>query len=135
MTEEHPFEWPIRVYYEDTDVGGLVYHANYIKFFERSRTELFRSVGVSLNDLFAEKVSFVVRHLEIDYLKGAKLDDQLVVRTWPNTIRRASIEFCQVLVNTSGQTLCSASIQVACVHPDTLKPIKIPEHILSEITK
>lgn len=135
MTEDNAFEWPITVYYEDTDVGGLVYHANYIKFFERARTELFRSHGVSLNDLFADKVSFVVRRIEADYLKGAKLDDQLIVRTWPQSWRRASIEFCQVLVNTHGQTLCKAVIQVACVHPDTLKPIKIPENIMSEITK
>ncbi|MGF1679767.1 tol-pal system-associated acyl-CoA thioesterase [Photobacterium minamisatsumaniensis] len=135
MTEDNAFEWPITVYYEDTDVGGLVYHANYIKFFERARTELFRSFGVSLNDLFASKVSFVIRHIEIDYFKGAKLDEQLVVKTWTNNIRRASIEFCQVLVNNEGLILCKALIQVACVHPDTLKPIKIPEKIMSEISK
>ncbi|KLV09105.1 acyl-CoA thioesterase [Photobacterium aquae] len=135
MTEQNAFEWPITVYYEDTDLGGIVYHANYLKFFERARTELFRHAGVSLSDLFAEKVSFVVRHMDIDFLKGAQLDDQLTVRTWPMTVRRASIEFCQVLVNTTGQILCKAEVQVACVHPDTLKPIKIPENILSEITK
>ncbi|PSW18694.1 tol-pal system-associated acyl-CoA thioesterase [Photobacterium sanctipauli] len=135
MTEDNAFEWPITVYYEDTDVGGLVYHANYIKFFERARTELFRSLGVSLNDLFTEKASFVVRHIDIDYLKGAQLDDQLTVRTWVNNSRRVAIEFCQVLVNNEGQILCKALITVACVHPDTLKPIKIPEKIMSEISK
>lgn len=133
MTEENAFEWPIRIYYEDTDVGGIVYHANYLKFFERARTELFRSAGVSLSDQFAEKISFVVRHMDIDFLKGAQLDDELVVKTWPNSVRKASIEFCQVLVNNNGQTLCKALVQVACVHPDTLKPIKIPENIMSEI--
>lgn len=133
MTEERAFEWPITIYYEDTDVGGVVYHANYMKFFERARTELFRSIGVSLNELMTQKVSFVVRHMDVDYLKGARLDDQLIVKTWPETVRRASIEFCQVLVNSQGQTLCKALIKVACVHPDTLKPIKIPENIMSEI--
>ncbi len=135
MTEENAFEWAITIYYEDTDVGGIVYHANYLKFFERARTELFRSHDVSLQALFAQNVSFVVRHIEIDYLNGAKLDDQLVVRTWPEKIRRASIEFCQVLVNNAGQTLCKAMVQVACVHPETMKPIQIPENIKSEISK
>ncbi|WP_299014499.1 tol-pal system-associated acyl-CoA thioesterase [uncultured Photobacterium sp.] len=135
MTEENAFEWPITIYYEDTDLGGIVYHANYLKFFERARTELFRSHGVSLQAFFALNVSFVVRHIEIDFLKGAKLDDQLIVRTWPMNIRRASIEFCQVLVNNAGQTLCKAMVQVACVHPESMKPIQIPEIIKSEISK
>ncbi|ELR67410.1 4-hydroxybenzoyl-CoA thioesterase [Photobacterium marinum] len=135
MTEENAFEWPITIYYEDTDLGGIVYHANYLKFFERARTELFRSHGVSLQEFFQLDVSFVVRHIDIDFLSGAKLDDQLVVRTWPANIRRASIDFCQVLVNNAGQALCKAMVQVACVHPKTMKPIKIPEVIKSEISK
>ncbi|UTV28585.1 tol-pal system-associated acyl-CoA thioesterase [Photobacterium atrarenae] len=135
MTEENAFEWPITIYYEDTDLGGIVYHANYLKFFERARTELFRSHDVSLQALFAEHISFVVRHMDIDFHKGARLDDRLIVRTWPVKIRRASIEFCQVLVNISGETLCKALVQVACVHPETMKPTQIPEYIKSEISK
>ncbi|MBD8512471.1 tol-pal system-associated acyl-CoA thioesterase [Photobacterium sp. WH77] len=133
MTEENAFEWPITIYIEDTDTGGIVYHANYLKFFERGRTELFRSFGVSLQDMLEQGFSFVVRHLEIDYLKGARLDDQLKVRTWPLKVRKASIEFCQILVNNEGQCLCKATVQVACVDPRSMKPIVIPEHILSEI--
>lgn len=135
MIEESAFEWPITIYYEDTDVGGIVYHANYLKFFERARTELFRSHGVSLQALFALNVSFVVRHMDIDFHRGARLDEQLVVKTWPKTIRRASIEFCQVLVNNTGQALCKATVKVACIHPETMKPIQIPEKIKSEISK
>lgn len=134
MIEQSAFEWPITIYYEDTDVGGIVYHANYLKFFERARTELFRSRGVSLQEEFANNVSFVVRHMDIDFHKGARLDEQLVVRTWPKNIRRASIDFCQVLVNNAGQALCKATVQVACIHPTTMKPIQIPEYIKSEIS-
>ena len=133
MIEQRAFEWPITIYYEDTDVGGIVYHANYLKFFERARTELFRSRGVSLQELFAHNVSFVVRHMDIDFHRGAKLDDQLTVRTSAKNIRRASIDFCQVLVNNDGPALCKATVQVACIHPVTMKPIQIPEYIKSEI--
>lgn len=133
MTEENAFEWPITIYIEDTDTGGIVYHANYLKFFERSRTELFRSFGVSLQDMLDQGYSFVVSHMDINFLRGARLDDQLKVRTWPLQVRRASIEFCQVLVNNEGQFLCKATVQVACVNPQTMKPIVIPKNILSEI--
>ncbi|OAN18430.1 acyl-CoA thioesterase [Photobacterium jeanii] len=128
------FNWPITIYYEDTDAGGVVYHSNYLKYFERARTELLRENGVSQQALLEADVGFVVRHLEIDYIKGAKLDDMLVVRTHISDLRRASIEFCQDLVNNEGQILCKAVVKVACINSRTMKPIAIPENIKSEIS-
>lgn len=75
------FEWPVTVYYEDTDAGGVVYHSNYLKFFERARTELLRTIGVSQQVLLEQNIGFVVRHMDIDFLQGARLDDHLTVRT------------------------------------------------------
>ncbi|MGF1756815.1 tol-pal system-associated acyl-CoA thioesterase [Photobacterium sagamiensis] len=135
MTEENVFKWPVTIYYEDTDVGGLVYHSNYLKFFERARTELLRSIGVSQQSMFDDNTSFVVRHMDIDFLKGARLDEKLVIRTKANAVRKASIEFCQDLVNNDGQILCKATVKVACINPVTMKPIAIPENIKSEISK
>ncbi|MCL4110737.1 UNVERIFIED_CONTAM: hypothetical protein GTU68_029800, partial [Idotea baltica] len=76
-----PFTWPVTVYYEDTDAGGVVYHANYLKFFERARTEMLRSIGVSQQVLLEQNIGFVVRHMDIDFIQGARLDDSLQVIT------------------------------------------------------
>ncbi|CAG20933.1 tol-pal system-associated acyl-CoA thioesterase [Photobacterium profundum] len=135
MVEKNIFKWPITIYYEDTDVGGLVYHANYLKFFERARTELLRSIGVSQQELFKNKASFVIRHIDMDYLKGARLDEQLIVQTCVETVKKASIIFCQDLVNNAGQSLCQATVKVACVNTETMKPTAIPQFIMSEISK
>lgn len=116
-------------------LGGLVYHANYLKFFERARTELLRGIGVSQQRMFSENISFVVRHMTIDFLKGARLDEKLIVRTKADSVRRASIEFCQDLVNNDGQILCKATVKVACINSVTMKPIAIPANIKAEISK
>ncbi|MDO6497372.1 tol-pal system-associated acyl-CoA thioesterase [Photobacterium sanguinicancri] len=134
MEAAQAFNWPITVYYEDTDAGGVVYHSNYLKYFERARTELLRNSGVSQQALLERDLGFVVRHLAIDYIKGAKLDDQLIVRTKISELRRASIEFCQDLVNNDGQILCKAVVKVACIHSSSMKPTAIPENIKSEIS-
>ncbi len=133
MYDRHPFSWPIRVYYEDTDAGGLVYHANYIKYFERARTELLRRIGVSQQVLFAQRIGFVVRHMEIDFVKGAKLDDSLIVNTVISQCRRASLSFCHELVNANNKRLCSAKVKIACIDIDKMKPQPIPLSIRSEI--
>lgn len=75
------FQWPVTIYYEDTDAGGVVYHSNYLKFFERARTELLRSIGVSQHTLLTQNIGFVVRHIDIDFLRGARLDEMLNVVT------------------------------------------------------
>ena len=133
MNKENPFVWPITIYYEDTDVGGVVYHSNYLKFFERARTELLRSIGVSQQKLFAEHISFVVRHMDIDFLRGAQLDEQLQVQTWVESIGRATLIFAQQLVRADNTILCRALVKIACINPTTMKPTAIPNGIKMEI--
>ncbi|MDD1795352.1 tol-pal system-associated acyl-CoA thioesterase [Enterovibrio sp. ZSDZ42] len=133
MSTSPPFSWPIRVYYEDTDTGGLVYHANYIKYFERARTELLRSIGVNQQTLFEENTAFVVRHMDMDFFKGATLDEALTVQTMVSELRRVSMTFCQDLVNSNGDVLCRATVKVACIDSEKKKPKSIPTSIQSEI--
>ncbi|MEZ9526143.1 tol-pal system-associated acyl-CoA thioesterase [Enterovibrio norvegicus] len=133
MSQPHPFCWPVRIYYEDTDVGGLVYHANYIKYFERARTELLRSIGVNQQVLFKEHTAFVVRHMDIDFIKGARFDELLTVETTVSELRRVTLTFCQNLVNSDEQVLCRAVVKVACVDSEKMKPKSIPPSIQSEI--
>lgn len=135
MSAIFPFCWPIRVYYEDTDIGGLVYHANYIKYFERARTEFLRNIGVHQQVLFENKIAFVVRHMDIDFFKGATLDDELVVQTRVSVLRGASIIFVQELVNLQEECLCRASVKVASISMQNMKPIPIPISIQSEILR
>lgn len=129
----HSFKWPITIYYEDTDAGGVVYHSNYLKFFERARTELLREKGVSQQRLLKENIGFVVRHIELDFLQGAKLDDHLTVLTQVKELKKASITFCQEIVNLDGRTLCKASVKVACVNSQKMKPQAIPSSLIAEL--
>ncbi|WP_337236883.1 YbgC/FadM family acyl-CoA thioesterase, partial [Salmonella enterica] len=92
---------------------GVVYHANYLKFFERARTEMLRAVGVHQQSLLEQGIGFVVRHMEIDFLKGAKLDDHLEVVTRVSELKKASLTFCQELVNPEGTVLSKAKVKVA----------------------
>ena len=133
MTQLNVFKWPVTIYYEDTDVGGMVYHANYVKFFERARTEYLRKIGLSQQQLLSQNMSFVVRSLTIDFLRGAKLDDQLMVNTVVQNTRRASIEFSQELVNNNNEVLCKALVKIASVDPTKMKPIALPEQLKLEI--
>ncbi len=129
------FKWPITIYYEDTDAGGVVYHSNYLKFFERARTELLRSLGISQYLLLDQEIGFVVRHMDIDYIHGATLDQQLEVLTSIITLKKASMIFCQELVNLDGKVLCKANVKVACVNIKQMKPQAIPSLIMSEFTR
>lgn len=118
-------KFPIRVYYENTDAGGVVYHAQYLNFFERARTEYLRSLGFSQQQLLAQNVAFVVKRLEIDYKIAARLDDQLTIETNIAEIRKASIVFEQFLWK-EDCCLSQAKVLVATVDLDKMKPIKIP---------
>ncbi|MDN3682397.1 tol-pal system-associated acyl-CoA thioesterase [Vibrio tapetis subsp. quintayensis] len=133
VEKQTAFEWPITIYYEDTDAGGVVYHSNYLKFFERARTELLRSVGVSQKVLLEKNTGFVVRHMDIDFIQGAKLDQQLTVLTTISQLKRASITFCQELVNPEGKILCKTLVKVACIDSKLMKPQAIPNSITSEL--
>lgn len=128
MTDE--FVWPIRVYYEDTDVSGVTYHANYLRWFERGRTEWLRGRGYNQERLRLEHgIAFTVSRLEIEYLLPARLDDELVVVTRIGQIRRASVTFAQELrIPARGrEVLSKATVRAACVDATTFKPVRLPE--------
>ncbi|MDC0609568.1 tol-pal system-associated acyl-CoA thioesterase [Vibrio sp.] len=125
------FDWPIRVYYEDTDAGGVVYHSNYLNYFERARTEMLRSEGISQQVLLEQNIGFVVRSLTIDYVKAAVLDDELTIKTHISEMKKVSLTFCQELVNDAGEVLCKAIVKVACINNKKMKPISIPSDFFS----
>jgi acyl-CoA thioester hydrolase len=129
MAAEMPsvFTWTVRVYYEDTDAGGIVYYANYLKFFERARTEWLRSLGIHQQALLdAESAAFVVRSASVDYLSSARLDDELTLRLSVEKLGRASVQFAQQAWR--GDTLLStASVKVGCVDAQTMRPRSIPD--------
>ncbi|MTC30083.1 tol-pal system-associated acyl-CoA thioesterase [Providencia alcalifaciens] len=126
------FRWPVRVYYEDTDAGGVVYHARYLAFFERARTEMLRNKGINQQSLLAENLGFVVRNMTIDFVKGARLDDLLEVETEIVEIKRASLLFLQRLVDSQGNLLCGATALIACVDTSKMKPKALPKSIVAE---
>jgi acyl-CoA thioester hydrolase len=132
--DKNAFKWPITIYYEDTDAGGVVYHSNYLKFFERARTELLRSHGVFQHVLLEKSVGFVVKNVNIDFMQAARLDEQLIVETLITEIKKVSLTFCQLLVNSEGKVLCKATVKVACIDNAKMKPTAIPLFILSEIS-
>lgn len=121
------FELPIRVYIEDTDAGGIVYYVNYLKFVERSRTELLRSFGYGKTAILEDGLLLVVHSLESQYLAPARLDDELVVTTEVRKVARAYVQFHQQ-VRRGDTLLCKVDVKIACVNPD-MKPKPLPEHI------
>lgn len=123
------FSWPIRVYYEDTDAGGIVFYANYLKYMERARTEWLRSMGYVQNILMEELgIVFAVRRTEVDYLMPARLDDALTVQSRITHIGGASFSFEQeILRDADQQILCRGSIKVVCVSSNEMKPTAIPK--------
>lgn len=120
------FFLPIRVYIEDTDAGGIVYYANYLKFMERARTECLRERGIEL-DVWQhqERRLFVVRHVDIDFKKPARFNEQLTVSANIMTVSRASMELSQHVFR-EDNVLCTAKVELACVDADTLRPTRIP---------
>lgn len=131
------FTWTIRVYYEDTDTGGIVFYANYLKFFERARTEWLRAAGVGQQALAEEQqVMFVVRSTALDYHAPARLDDELNVSVIVERLGGASVQFFQEAWRATPagrQLLCSGRIKVACVDTKTLRPGAIPANVLDRI--
>ncbi len=129
------FSWPIRVYYEDTDAGGLVYHSNYLNFFERARTEKLRALGYEQDHLRdVEGILFVVRSLQIDYLKPALFNQQLRVTADVAMIKRASLTFKQIIKLDQADTdsICTASVRIACINAQTMRPTPIPDNLLKQ---
>ena len=121
------FTWTVRVYYEDTDAGGIVYYANYLKFFERARTEWLRSLGIDQQTLRdQEGAIFVVSNANIDYVASARLDDEVKVTLKVEKLGRASVQFAQQAWR--GDTLLSsADVKVACVDAVTMRLRSLPD--------
>jgi acyl-CoA thioester hydrolase len=126
------FIWPVRVYYEDTDAGGLVYHANYLKFFERARTEMLRDMGCEQDQLMAEGIIFVIRSVQIDYLIPARFNEQLQVSADLSVAKKASFDFEQEIIR-GDEVLCRGIIRVACLDAQTLRPKAIPEKLQEQL--
>ncbi|CAH5131364.1 Acyl-CoA thioester hydrolase YbgC, partial [Serratia marcescens] len=126
------FRWPVRVYYEDTDASGVVYHARYVAFFERARTEMLRQHNFHQQQLLSEQVAFVVRRMTVDYLAPARLDEQLEVQSEITSLRGASLTFAQRIVNSDGALLSQADVLIACIDPHQMKPRALPKSIVAE---
>lgn len=123
------FNWPVRVYYEDTDAGGVVFYANYLKFYERARTEMLRAMGFEQDELMAQQhVIFVVRSVQVDYLQPAKFNDLLSVSASLSLVKNASLIFEQT-IRRQDDLLNKATIRIACLNSDTMRPQLIPDHL------
>ena len=129
------FSWPVRVYYEDTDAGGVVYHAGYLRFMERCRTEWLRALGYEQDRLAQEEgILFVVRRMSIDFIAPARFNDRLDVTGVASRVRRASLEFDQrVLRAEDGKPLCAAQVHIACIGASSFVPCAMPDPLAKVI--
>jgi len=126
------FFWNARVYYEDTDAGGVVYYANYLKFMERARSEWLRALGVEQDNLMQDmNVLFAVRSISIDYKKPAKFNDSLIVSVEPHMIKQASITFKQDIHREGDETdlLTTSDVNVVCLSANDFAPCAIPKEL------
>lgn len=132
---QRPWVWQVRVYWEDTDGGGVVYHSQYLNFFERARTEWLRAKGVHQARLKEELgVVFAIRRMSVDWRRPARLDDLLDVTVHSVTAGGTRLDFAQDMFRSpDGELLASATVTAACLDATTFKPIKMPERIRSEI--
>jgi len=128
------FSWPARVYWEDTDGGGIVYYANYLRFLERTRTEWLRSLGYSQQALARDPgIVFTVANIAVEYRRPARLDDELTITCEPRADRAATIRFGQAIFRggeaAEAPPILTAEVRVACVDARTLKPRRLPESL------
>lgn len=129
------FSWPIRVYYEDTDAGGIVFYTNYLKFFERARTEWLRACGIDQSRLVEETGAlFIVSSTAVDYRVSARLDDLVTVNSRIERLGRASVDFVQEAWR-DGTLLATGTIRVGCVGRTTMRPAAIPPHVLAALRR
>lgn len=135
------FILPIRVYYEDTDVAGVVYYANYLKFYERARTEWLRSLGYDQDVLIDQGLAFAVAHVDARYFAPARFNERLEVKTTISSVRKASVIFQQKIFaekldeNGEKKLINEATIRVACVDVNTMIPKAMPEYLIEEIAR
>ncbi len=139
------FEWPLRVYIEDTDAGGIVYYVNYLKFIERARTEFLRSHGFGKQFIFNADLMFVVHSLNCEYIKPAQLDDELIATAELVQAGKANLLLAQQVYRLPGvgreaggdeekELLFQAEVKLACVKRQSLKPQRIPADMLTAIS-
>jgi acyl-CoA thioester hydrolase len=127
------FSWPVRVYYEDTDLGGVVYYANYLKFVERARTEWLRALGFEQTELAAvHGVVFVVRSITLEYLKPARFNDELEVTVDLRDTGASRIELHQT-VRRGADELVQAQVEIACVNTASFRPVRIPGPVIARL--
>ncbi|WP_438864791.1 tol-pal system-associated acyl-CoA thioesterase [Neptunicella sp.] len=129
----HQFE--IRVYYEDTDAGGIVYYANYLKFLERARTEWLRELGIEQDELLNRDLGFVVRRVAMDNHRPAKFNQLLRVESHITDLKHASLVFNQTIYNHNNELLVSAIVHVACVSLGLMRATAIPTNIKEELLR
>ena len=129
------FSWPARVYWEDTDGGGVVYYANYLKYLERARTEWLRARGFAQTDLVKDPgIIFVVANLSIDYRRPARLDDELDITCDVERDGNVCMQFAQA-IKRGDEVLVEASVRVACLDAQSFKPKRIPAGIVDSISR
>ena len=136
MTRTHPAEFSatMRIYWEDTDAAGIVFYANYLKFFERARTEWLRSLGIAQSALRESTGGmFVVSETSVRYLQPARLDDELVVTAQLQAAGRASMVIAQQAFNNAGQLLAQGTIRIGWVESMSLRPARIPAIVLDTL--
>lgn len=132
-TARRSFSFPVRVYYEDTDMAGIVYYAGYLRFLERGRTEWLRALGIGQFRLAQDTgIAFAVRSLNIEYLKPARLDDVLGVITEVESPGRAQVTLRQ-RIERDGEVLVEATVRVACIDARKMKPVALPEEIRTKM--
>jgi len=135
IAEPGPFMWPVRVYYEDTDSGGVVYYANYLRFLERARTEWLRAKGFEQTALERDYgVVFVVTALSIEYRRPARFDDLLAVTVEPAQVGASRIILLQRVLR-EAEEIVAASVRLGCVNTVTFKPVKIPGPVAGKMGK
>jgi acyl-CoA thioester hydrolase len=127
------FHWTVRVYYEDTDAGGIVFYANYLKFFERARTEWLRAAGIGQHELLERQgAAFVVKSASLDYHAPARLDDEIKITTNIDKLGRASVQFVQKAWR-GEQLLTTANVKVGCIDTATMRPRPLPDDVAAKM--
>ena len=130
-----PFVWPVRVYFEDTDAGGVVYHSRYLNFFERARTEMLRARGISMTELKRDhNLIWVVLDIKAQFRQAAKLDDELLVSaelTWAKGVRQGFVQ--QMTRKADDVLVATAELSAVMLYADSLKPARMPAWIKAEL--
>ena len=132
------FAWPVRVYYEDTDLAGVVYYANYLRFMERARTEWLRALGIDQDILLEEEnIVFAVVSADLKFRKPARFNDELEVTAEVTSLKRASMEFEQCIwrPEAGDELLCEGRIRAAALDASSMKPRSMPKSLMTELSR